>query len=111
MRVRADPLLATVSAFSQSISPLIFTLACGLATILASAQTVPLTATVTKITYTISADGGITLYVQNESPGADKESNWLPAPKGSFFSAMRLYWPKSAALTGQWKAPPLQRAN
>ena len=57
------------------------------------------------------ADGGITLYVQNESPGADKESNWLPAPKGSFLSAMRLYWPKPAALTGQWKAPPLQRAN
>jgi hypothetical protein len=61
MRVRAVPLLATVCAFSQSISPLIFTLACGLATILASAQTVPLTATVTRITYTISADGGITL--------------------------------------------------
>jgi hypothetical protein len=57
------------------------------------------------------SDGGITLYVQNESPGAGMESNWLPAPKGPFFSAMRLYWPKPAALNGQWKAPPLLRAN
>lgn len=56
-------------------------------------------------------DGGITLYIQNESPGSDKESNWLPAPKGPFFSVMRLYWPKTAALNGEWKAPPLQRAT
>jgi hypothetical protein len=55
------------------------------------------------------ADGGITLYVQNESPDANKESNWLPAPKGPFFTVMRLYWPKTAALNGQWKAPPLQK--
>lgn len=54
-------------------------------------------------------DGGITLYVQNESPGADKESNWLPAPKGSFFTILRLYWPKAAALNGKWKAPPMQK--
>ena len=57
------------------------------------------------------ADGGITLYVQNTSPGADKEANWLPAPKGPFFAVMRLYWPKPAALDGKWKAPPLQRVN
>lgn len=57
------------------------------------------------------ADGGITLYVQNESPGADKESNWLPAPKGPFFTVLRLYWPKAEALDGKWKVPPLQRAN
>jgi hypothetical protein len=56
-------------------------------------------------------DGGITLYLQNESPGADKESNWLPAPKGPFFAVLRLYWPKPAATSGKWKAPPLQRAN
>jgi len=56
-------------------------------------------------------DGGITLYVQNEAPGADKESNWLPAPKGPFFAVLRLYWPKPAALTGKWKAPPLQRMS
>ncbi len=57
------------------------------------------------------ADGGLTLYFQNESPGADKESNWLPAPKGSFFMAMRLYWPKAAALEGKWTAPLLKRVD
>jgi hypothetical protein len=57
------------------------------------------------------SDGGITLYVQNDSPGTDKESNWLPAPKGPFFTVLRLYWPKSEALNGKWKTPPLQRTN
>ena len=55
------------------------------------------------------ADGGLTLLVQNESPGKDKESNWLPAPKGPFAMYMRLYWPKQAALDGKWKAPPLKK--
>jgi hypothetical protein len=53
------------------------------------------------------ADGGLTFYIQHESPGKDKESNWLPAPKGPFFTVMRLYWPKEEALNGTWKAPPL----
>jgi hypothetical protein len=53
------------------------------------------------------ADGGITFYIQAESPGADKEANWLPAPKGPFVVFMRLYWPKAAALTGKWKQPPM----
>lgn len=57
------------------------------------------------------ADGGITLYVQNASPGAGKESNWLPAPNGPFFSVLRLYWPQEAAIDGKWKAPPLQKAD
>jgi hypothetical protein len=56
-------------------------------------------------------DGGITLYIQNESPGKDKEPNWLPAPTGPFVAAMRLYWPKEAALNGTWKAPPMTKAN
>ena len=55
------------------------------------------------------ADGGITLYLQNESPGKDKEANWLPAPKGPFWAAMRLYWPKPEALDGRWKQPALDR--
>ena len=55
------------------------------------------------------ADGGLTLHVQNESPGKDKEPNWLPAPKGPFFIAMRLYWPKEAALDGAWTAPPMTK--
>ncbi len=53
------------------------------------------------------ADGGVTLYIQAVSPGAEKESNWLPAPKGPFWVAMRLYWPEEAALDGSCKQPPL----
>jgi len=56
-------------------------------------------------------DGGITLHIQNESPGKDKEANWLPAPKGPFVMAMRLYWPKEEALSGKWMAPPLERVQ
>ena len=41
-----------------------------------------------------NADGSLTLYVQNKSPGAEKESNWLPAPNGPIYMVMRLYWPK-----------------
>lgn len=57
------------------------------------------------------ADGGITLYIQHDSPGADKEANWLPAPNGPFFAVMRLYWPKPEALEGRWKQPPMQRVQ
>ena len=57
------------------------------------------------------ADGGVTLYIQHESPGKDKEANWLPAPKGPFLIAMRLYWPKEEAMSGKWTAPPLKRAS
>ena len=57
------------------------------------------------------ADGGLSLYIQNESPGKDKEANWLPAPKGPFSMIMRLYWPKEAATEGKWEKPPLQRAG
>jgi len=56
----------------------------------------------------LNADNSITLYVQNESPGKDKESNWLPAPKGPFQVVLRLYWPKPEAINGTWKQPPLQ---
>ena len=52
-------------------------------------------------------DGGVTLSIQHANPGADKEANWLPAPSGPFFMAMRLYWPKADALDGRWTAPPL----
>jgi hypothetical protein len=57
------------------------------------------------------ADGGLTLFIQNESPGKDKEANWLPAPRESFFMAMRLYRPKDEALSGKWTPPPLTRAE
>jgi hypothetical protein len=55
------------------------------------------------------SDGGLTLYIQNQSPGKDKEPNWLPAPKGPFWLAMRLYWPKDEATSGKWVAPPVKR--
>jgi hypothetical protein len=54
-------------------------------------------------------DGSLDLYVQNASPGADKEANWLPAPKGAFNLTMRLYAPKSDALTGKWNPPPVMK--
>ncbi len=54
-------------------------------------------------------DGGYTIYVQNASPGVDKESNWLPAPKGPFQMVLRLYWPKPDALNGSWIAPQAEK--
>lgn len=61
--------------------------------------------------FTKDADGGLTLLIQNESPGKDKEANWLPAPKGPFSVILRLYWPKEEALSGKWTAPPLKKAE
>jgi hypothetical protein len=57
------------------------------------------------------ADGGITLSVQHDSPGAGKEANWLPAPAGPFQMVMRLYWPEPEAVEGTWSAPPLKREH
>jgi hypothetical protein len=60
-----------------------------------------------------NADGSVTLYLQNESPGKDKESNWLPAPKGKFVLMLRLYWPKEKApsiLDGTWRPPAVKLA-
>ncbi len=56
-------------------------------------------------------DGGITLYIQYASPGPGKQANWLPAPNGPFFVAMRLYWPKPEAFDGTWKKPALDRVK
>jgi hypothetical protein len=42
-----------------------------------------------------NADGSVDLYIQNESPGASKESNWLPAPKDTFILMLRMYWPSA----------------
>jgi hypothetical protein len=56
-----------------------------------------------------NGDGSLDLYFQNESPGADKEANWLPALKGAFNLLMRLYAPRSEALTGKWNPPPIMK--
>jgi hypothetical protein len=62
-------------------------------------------------------DGSLTMYVQKDSPGADKESNWLPAPNDIIYLVMRLYWPKVEepsilpAGEGSWKPPAVVQAN
>ena len=56
-----------------------------------------------------NADSSLDLYFQNDSPGKDKEANWLPAPKASFNLTMRLYSPQSDALTGKWNPPPVKK--
>jgi hypothetical protein len=56
-------------------------------------------------------DGSLDLYFQYETPGTDKEPNWLPTPKGSFNPCMRLYAPKSEALTGKWNPPPIMNVQ
>lgn len=55
-----------------------------------------------------NADGSLDIYIQHESPGKDKEANWLPAPQGKFLLMMRLYWPKEmnpSILDGTWQPP------
>ncbi len=56
-----------------------------------------------------NADGSLDLFIQHDSSGPERESNWLPAPKGEFNLIMRLYWPKASMLDGSWKVPPVQR--
>jgi hypothetical protein len=56
-----------------------------------------------------NGDGSLDLYLQNESPGSDKEANWLPAPKGPFNVMLRLYAPRAEALTGKWNPPPVTK--
>jgi hypothetical protein len=56
-----------------------------------------------------NADSSLSLYFQSDSPGKDKEVNWLPAPKGPFNLTMRLYSPETSALTGKWNPPPIKK--
>ncbi len=61
-----------------------------------------------------NADGSVTLYFQNESPGAYMEANWLPAPKGPFLPMLRMYWPKatnSSILDGTWTPPQVMKVK
>lgn len=59
-------------------------------------------------------DGSVDLYIQNETPGLERQSNWLPAPKGKFILVMRLFWPKEgppSILDGSWKIPPVKEVE
>ena len=56
-------------------------------------------------------DGSLNIYIQHASPGKDKESNWLPAPEGSFDLVLRAYWPMHEALTGDWNPPAVKRVQ
>src|SRR5208282_1690499 len=59
-------------------------------------------------------DGSLTLYFQHESPGKDKQANWLPAPAGEFITMLRMYWPKEtppSILDGSWKPPVVETAH
>ena len=61
-------------------------------------------------TLKLGDDGSLTLYVQSESPGKDKEANWLPAPKNADFSLyIRTYWPNAPVLDGTWTPPNVER--
>lgn len=64
-----------------------------------------------------NSDGSLTMYIQKDPPGADKESNWLPAPNGPIYMVMRLYWPKTEPPSilppgsGTWSPPRVVQAN
>ena len=58
------------------------------------------------------ADGSLVIHIQNESPGADRQANWLPAPKGKFHLMLRLYWPEEntpSIIDGSWVIPPVKK--
>lgn len=58
-----------------------------------------------------NADGSLDIYLQADSPGRDKEANWLPTPRGLFNISIRNYWPKEEALNGTYKNPPIRRVQ
>jgi hypothetical protein len=64
--------------------------------------------------FNVNPDGSVNIYVQANSPGLDKEANWLPAPNGPFVLMLRLYWPKEnppSIIDGTWKPPPVVLGN
>ena len=58
-----------------------------------------------------NADGSLTLYAGATSPGKDKESNWLPAPDGTFSLYIRCYWAEQAVIDGSWMPPQVMKAS
>lgn len=58
-----------------------------------------------------NSDGSLDIYIQHDSPGSDKEANWLPASADAFNLVLRLYWPNMDILTGAWNPPPVNRVD
>ena len=56
-------------------------------------------------------DGSLEIYIQHQSPGPDKGSNWLPAPNAPFYMLMRMYLPQIEILNGQYEIPAVQRVK
>jgi hypothetical protein len=59
----------------------------------------------------VAEDGSLTIYLQHDSPGPDKEANWLPAPAGDFRPIMRMYQPRAEVLSGDYRLPPITRVG
>ncbi len=57
------------------------------------------------------SDGALVIYLQADSPGADRESNWLPTPRGEFYLGLRCYLPRPEITEGRWRPPPVQRMD
>ena len=61
--------------------------------------------------FNVNPDGSMDLYIQKESPGTQKEANWLPAPDDEFILMLRLYWPQDEVVSGAWAPPPVRRVD
>ncbi len=57
---------------------------------------------------TFNKDGSLDLLIQHDSPGPDRQANWLPAPADDFNLVLRLHWPRTEILTGAWNPPPVR---
>ena len=59
----------------------------------------------------LNSDGSLTIFVQHTQPSSDRQTNWLPAPKGDFELFIRAYGPKDEIMNGTWSPPPVLRAK
>ena len=57
----------------------------------------------------LEADGTLTIALQHDSPGPDRQTNWLPTPAGEFFLVLRMYQPQEQMYRGEYTVPPIQR--